>query len=269
MARTWTALYASVCTSKKLRRLKSDTNRLFYLLLLTQADAWGRIEDDAETLNLSVWPGLDKSEKATEAAIEDLSAQGLALRCQSQSLRWLQVVSWEEHSGKHRGGNPGGSRFPESPRISPDLPETSGELGEIRASTLLYSESHSGDGKSAEKGRGEEGPKLPFTSDSFKALWASWRSHRAAVKAKLSPDTEASQLKKLAKEGEAQATLRITRSIENGWKGLWFPDDPPTGLTASGGKPGPTPYPSREERERRAEEEIKRARELARQEQRA
>lgn len=164
MARTWTAVYGSVCTSKKLRRCTNDSSRLLYFLLLLQADAYGRIEDDPETIVGLCWPNLGKTERETEKALSDLSCAGLIARHRMESLSWIQVASWDDHAGKHRGGTPGKSRFPDPPRISPnlpdpprsspDLPETSGEF---RGSILLSSPSPlvlEGEGA----GRGKAGP---------------------------------------------------------------------------------------------------------------
>ncbi len=128
MSRTWTALYGSICTSKKLARCASDSSRVFYLLLLNQVDAWGRTEDDAETLCARVWPLLGKSEKDTEKALADLHEVGLITRHSHESVKFVQVEGWKTHAGKHQGGSRGTPKFPELPRISPDLPGPSGEV---------------------------------------------------------------------------------------------------------------------------------------------
>lgn len=140
MARTWTALYASITTSKKLKACASDASRVFYLLLLTQVDPWGRTEDDAETLCARVWPLLGKTEKDTEKALADLHNVGLITRHDVEGLRFIQVEEWATHAGKHQGGSKGSPKFPEVPRISPKVP---GLSGEIRGLSSILSESQS------------------------------------------------------------------------------------------------------------------------------
>lgn len=151
MARTWTALYGSICTSKKLRSCANDASRVFYLLLLTQADPWGRIEDDAETLCARVWPLLGRSEKDTEKVLADLHNVGLITRHDVEGLRFIQVEAWADHAGKHQGGSKGSPKFPEVPRISPKVPGLSGEVRGLSISISSESHSDSG-GRSAEEG---------------------------------------------------------------------------------------------------------------------
>ena len=143
MSRTWTALYGSICTSKKLRACAEDSSRLFYLLLLTQADPWGRLEDDPEVLNVKVWPLLGKSEKDTEKALADLHEVGLITRHSHESVKFIQVEDWETHAGRHQGGSRGSPKFPESPRISPKVPGLSGEIRGLSISISSQSESES------------------------------------------------------------------------------------------------------------------------------
>lgn len=174
MARTWTALYGSICTSKKLKACANDASRVFYLLLLTQVDPWGRIEDDAETLCARVWPLLGKSEKDTEKALADLHNVGLVTRHDLEDLRFLQVEGWANHAGKHQGGSKGSPKFPETPRISPKLP---GLSGEVRGLSSILSESpspssseSSSEGKSPEKGTAASRLVSDFWCDRFLKL---------------------------------------------------------------------------------------------------
>lgn len=143
VSRTWTALYGSICTSKKLRACAEDSSRLFYLLLLTQADPWGRLEDDPEVLNVKVWPLLGKSEKDTEKALADLHEVGLITRHSHESVKFIQVEDWETHAGRHQGGSRGSPKFPESPRISPKVPGLSGEVRGLYSLSQSPSESES------------------------------------------------------------------------------------------------------------------------------
>lgn len=128
MARSWVALYGKISTSKRLARVRGENNgdsaRTFWLLLLAKTDSWGRIEDDAETLNALVWPLLGRTPAQVEAALIALQDAGLLQRLGDGARRWLQVFAWEEHAGKHRGGQGGGSEFPEPPPVPPEVPRS-------------------------------------------------------------------------------------------------------------------------------------------------
>jgi len=66
----------------------------------------------------------------------------------------------------------------------------------------------------------------PLNTPEFREAWADWTRHRREIKHALTPTTAQRQLKRLAKEGAESALLRLERSMDNGWQGLWFPDDP-------------------------------------------
>lgn len=144
-------------------------------------------------------------------------------------------------------------------------PNRVGLIGKThRSSGSGSSESDSGVRRAspAKKAVSEPAP-LPFASPAFAELWNHWRHHRVELKKPLTSETEAGQLKRLAKEGERQASIRVSRSIDNGWQGLWFPDDPPTLPDHTPARPNGTAYPDRVAREARAAEEVRISRELA------
>jgi hypothetical protein len=64
----------------------------------------------------------------------------------------------------------------------------------------------------------------------FLAAWERWRKYRKERKKKLSPETEASQMKKLVPFGVQWAITRIDRAIESSWTGLVFDGDQPGAL---------------------------------------
>lgn len=75
-------------------------------------------------------------------------------------------------------------------------------------------------------------------TERFRNLWEGWLRHRREIRHPLKPTQADAQLAKLAREGEATASERILRSIENGWRGLWFREDGPD-RPARGGRPDP------------------------------
>lgn len=70
-------------------------------------------------------------------------------------------------------------------------------------------------------------PPLPdsLNTPTFKRTWEEWIQHRKEIGEPLKPMQARKQLNRLAKEGEELAVVRLERSIENGWTGLWFKDD--------------------------------------------
>lgn len=126
-------LYQSVCTSEKLADLASDSHRLFYVLLLTHMDSWGRCTGAARVLTAKVWPMLGKSVKDTEKALADLERVGLIQRYEHEGGPALAVPDWEEKAGKvGKLDRRGPSLFPNPPacRTTPAYgPDTQPAVG--------------------------------------------------------------------------------------------------------------------------------------------
>src|SRR6185295_10054985 len=70
MQRDYVPLFRSICTSDKLADLPDHECRLFYVLLLSQCDSWGRIADSPRALCASVWAMFGGTTKATVRAVE-------------------------------------------------------------------------------------------------------------------------------------------------------------------------------------------------------
>lgn len=92
-------LFQSISRSKKLRALPDHGCRVFYTWLLAHLDSHGRIEADAETLNVLVWPMLGETDEETERVLLALNAAGLIRLYDSGRKRYLCDVAWEEHAG--------------------------------------------------------------------------------------------------------------------------------------------------------------------------
>ena len=68
----------------------------------------------------------------------------------------------------------------------------------------------------------KEKENLPH-GEKFSEAWEEWKKFRIEKRAKLTPSTMKSQLKKFSSMTEQEAILTIQQSIENGWQGL-FPE---------------------------------------------
>lgn len=61
-------------------------------------------------------------------------------------------------------------------------------------------------------------------SPEFSEAWIQWTTYRREIKKKLTASTITKQLARLAGFGSAKAVRSIELSIENGWQGLFDPD---------------------------------------------
>lgn len=124
MQRDYVPLFRSICTSDKMADLPDHECRLFYVLLLSQCDSWGRIADSPRALCAQVWAMFGGTPKATERALAELARLKLIERHTSDGLTWIQITNWESNAGSV--GHPdrrGRSKFPgptpESVRTTP------------------------------------------------------------------------------------------------------------------------------------------------------
>lgn len=167
---------------------------------------WSRAWRQASALFTSSEHGLrnERIARDRERAISEIQAKSNAARSTNEKRR----------------GRPKKDDSHAQRTLSVRSPHAGGSLKSPSASD---SDSASGESASHSPPTPRE---MPFKSAEFAALWERWEAHRRHKKAKLTPETAGSQLAKLAKEGERQATIRLNRSIDNGWTGLWFPEDP-------------------------------------------
>jgi DNA-binding MarR family transcriptional regulator len=75
--------------------------------------------------------------------------------------------------------------------------------------------------KNANQGMLTNKGELPFSSDEFREAWNDWEQHRREIKKPLTSTSVRYQLKDLAALGEAEAIAKLTRSISNGWTGIF------------------------------------------------
>jgi hypothetical protein len=68
-------------------------------------------------------------------------------------------------------------------------------------------------------------PDLLASHPGFLEQWAAWEQHRRELKKTLTASTRNSQLLMLSRHGPAKAVEMLSRSITNGWTGLFPSDD--------------------------------------------
>lgn len=73
----------------------SDRAGFFFVLLLTQVDAWGRIDANAKVLNGTVWPMRDRSAAETQKCLDECAKAGVLTLHEQDGLRWVQIQGWE------------------------------------------------------------------------------------------------------------------------------------------------------------------------------
>jgi hypothetical protein len=123
----WVPLYEGINTSRRVADLPDHGTRLFYIMLLTKFDDWGRCTADERTLNAIVWPMLRMSDEQTLAAIKACRKVGLLEVYEHDGETFIVNVEHEVKAGRvgkrdHRRE----SDFPDpsaSAVVGPDWPE--------------------------------------------------------------------------------------------------------------------------------------------------
>jgi hypothetical protein len=116
----WAPLFEGINTSTRFADLPDHSARLFYVMLQTKLDDWGRVTADARKLNALVWPMLGMTEAQTLAAIQACRKAGLLEVFDSDQGPFLVNVEHEQKAGAvgkrdHRRA----SKFPEPSELTP------------------------------------------------------------------------------------------------------------------------------------------------------
>jgi hypothetical protein len=204
-------LFQSICLSKKMARLPDDTCRLFYTLLLTHLDSHGRIEADAETLDVKVWPKLRKGEAETERVLQALALVGLVKLYDARSKRYLEDAAWEEHAGSV--GKPerrGASVFPAPPsqdyscesRTTPADSGTSPPRARVGSARIGSEE-------------GAQGDSTSNVDNSIEHWRAEWARTRPGTKATVRDKDRAAVAWMLEQESPEVVRARMTAMLED------------------------------------------------------
>lgn len=230
MRRDYVPLFARICTSGRMADLQSHDSRLFYVLLLTQCDAWGRITADPRALTAMVWSMFGETASGTRKALLDLERVGLIETHSDGAERWIQIPDWEEKAGtigkKERRGR---SSYPEG---TPDSVLTNSGLTPDQVP-------HRGEESRAEESKAENPPTprkrgktagavvvIPASLDT-PAFRENWEAYVADRKARHKPVTDRAAkmaMDKMEPWGEAKAIAALRLSIERGWQGVFEPD---------------------------------------------
>ncbi len=93
----------------------SDRALAFFLMLLAQVDAHGRIGASPKLLNATVWPLRERSATETAKALEECRVAGVLGVFEADGLAWIQVDGWDQNYqpvGANRAKRPR-SRYPD------------------------------------------------------------------------------------------------------------------------------------------------------------
>jgi hypothetical protein len=117
----------SLATSKRFKALNAiagpnaDFCKAIYPLLVAHTDDHGRMDADAETINMVICPTFERTDHEVEVALQYLAESELIDRYKHGGGIYLQVNNFEEHQqGLHRRT---ASKFPESPGTSRNFRE--------------------------------------------------------------------------------------------------------------------------------------------------
>ena len=98
-ARPWTAIQSSIVHSEKLYEV-SNSAYLFYLLLLTQVDAFGRIQASPVWLLTRIFPGRPgETPGTTRGYLGELQGASLIELYEVDGRQYLRIPDWEEKAG--------------------------------------------------------------------------------------------------------------------------------------------------------------------------
>lgn len=218
MQRDYVPLFRTICTSERVASLPNDSARLFYLLLLTQCDSWGRVEDSPATLNALCWPMLEREVFEVEIHLAALDQSGLLRRLSDGEDRWIQVTGWEHRAG--RIGHPdrrGPSRWPEEGRsgVVRSTPESAGPIPSEQSRAEQSRSSPSGSGHRSRGGPPRKKPTGPH-AELIQFFEQRWRETRGVAYAIQTKDcVAAAAALKLAKGDLALAKARVEAMLSS------------------------------------------------------
>lgn len=252
MKRDYVPLFQQICTSGRMADLSGHAPRLFYVLLLTQCDSWGRVTADPRALTALVWGTFGETVKGTERALTELERNGLIAIYESEDRSWIQIPDWEEKAGSvGRVDRRGNSRYPDP---SPDLLRTKSGLtpgSAVVTRDLVRTEERreereerrgEGEQRKAEeriaRGRAAASPPssswpVPESLDvpPFREVWTDWIQYRVEKKNPMTATGSKQLLTKCAKLGPTLAATALRESMANGWTGV-FPERISNGRSA-------------------------------------
>lgn len=120
---------SSLGGSRKFSRLQTNEARLVYCLILPHADAYGRIEADADFVKGTMLSRVPIDADTLEAALEDLHRVELIHLYEVDGFRYAEIVGFDEHNrtdpsreGQTSIPNPDGIVPERPPRQDPGKP---------------------------------------------------------------------------------------------------------------------------------------------------
>lgn len=91
---------------------KAEFAQALYPLLVSNADDWGRLEGDAQSVKWRIFPSADRSLQEFDEALAALSDAGLITHYSVQEKEIIEICGFSDHqTGLHKRTN---SRFPQS-----------------------------------------------------------------------------------------------------------------------------------------------------------
>lgn len=125
-------LFQSICHSEKLADLQGHGARWFYSLLLTHADAWGRMPARPRVLFQKLWSMFGTVDEV-EPMLADLARVKLIERYESDGEPFLWIPDWEEKAGRvGQASRRAESEFPAPPEADSKPDKTSRPLARPR-----------------------------------------------------------------------------------------------------------------------------------------
>jgi hypothetical protein len=239
--------------SERLGTVSRDA-RLSLILLLTLADDSGRTRGAFAYLSGQLFPYDEDAPKNIGAWMQELDKIGSIVCYEVDGSRYVQITNWHKHQKIEK---PTASRLPQfddsSPKCRRVFPDSSppGSRTVDQGSSIKDQEEATSKSETqpddqlalpgaAAPPPGSDKPKrsrprkpvdpimIPDALAShpgFLEQWAAWEAYRRESKKTLTASTRNSQLLLLSRHGPAKAMEMMSRSITNGWTGLFPSDD--------------------------------------------
>jgi hypothetical protein len=209
--------------------VQPEFTRLLALALLNYADDHGYFWANPVMIRGALFPFVEDSTIIRRSLAQLVKMGYIAIGKTPDGLEGGQIIKFAKHQRVDR---------PQASEIKPLMSfddQSTNALGLIDDQSTLDRKGK--DRKGKEEGNaadaaavGSDGQfPLELDTPEFKAAWAKWRQHRAEIKKRLTPTSEAQGIAWCLKLGVTRAIAAIDHTVFKGWQGLREDDSPMTG----------------------------------------
>lgn len=254
-------LYSGYLTGKRINSVSMSAEAWFWRLH-SIADDCGNLMGDPKLLCSLAAPRRDITPKQAREWTEELVTAKLIYRYASDEDTYIHIIGFEQKQIASSRNGKRIQKFPTHPdntleinegairksQTIQEIPSKSGKLEDGQDADTKIPSQHNHNqyqDHNQNQNHNQEHPPQPpkgggaceewesvvsqlpetFHTPQFQAVWKEWTGFRREIKKKLAPSTVKEQLKTLVEFGHDNAIESIRRSIQNGWQGLFAPEN--------------------------------------------